>query len=1571
MKTMNLSIGKRGKINWLKEILNQKGKIFFFAIISMLFTTANLFAAYSNADVKALQNWDKNCDTFNLLNWNSESDPGRFHGVTWDTSEPKRAIKINISSLNIYGTINLNNLPMLTEFNANSAKLQTLTASNHLKIIKIDVGSNNLTSLDITGCSKLKELYCRNNKLSTLTMNNANSLKTIDCSNNELREIVLPSGATVSNLNISGNRIPFSQMPLTGAVSASYDFSGQLPVFAPSTQWLGYVIDYSSEQTIGSTASTYKWYKNGTLIFGATNPTYKPSSAGAYVCKIKNTKFPGLEIETMPVTIKVSPNDIDGDGYHDGDVAGLNKIRTLSADIQALWQPGQHANWSRVKWNDDYPKRVKELRIYELNLSGELDVSPFSMITILYADVNNLNAINLTGLSNLFHFDIRDNFITELDVSNLSRLNELQCSNNLIQNITFGNNPDLIYIYCEKNHLSNIDVSNLPNLHELSCGQNSLISLNLSGSNIGTLDCSKNVLTSLINLPQNIRDLNCSENQLTELNLEGKGNLWLLNITKNQFSSIDLSHSPDLRYFYCGENFFNFSKLPNPDLLHNESVFAPQYFMNWPTTQFTGYVIDYTSEANIYGVSSTFEWYLNDEQILGENGPTLNTALYGEGQYFGKITNDKFPGVNNYAHSVTITRRDQQILGETSIELKYTPNYIKLNHTASSGLPITYSLINGSCIELRGDSILIVGIGESEIMISQAGNNEYKPTEQTLTINTLKADEPILGIHDIEVSFDKDYFSIDASTPNGFYLNFSSPGEDILITNWSLDNIEILGIGTTEITLTHWGNQFYNGNSVTFNLTITKGNNPIWFSGKQNYKVGEQPQRVSINSKQEFPLTIESTLPSSFYYEEGHLHIGDVGSGELIISHQGNDYYLPYSLTVNITVERGNQTSTSFPDLSGAVGDNEIELPYASNQEIPFEYTSSDSSIVSITGNRLTFKQPGNCIIFVSNGGNNNYTPFGIQFSIIVYEEQKQVQTITNFNDMELTATSDPFNLNASSTSGLPLNYTASNNCIEINGSQAIIRNTGTVLITARQEGNNIFYPVEKTIQVNIHKAEQIITGLGNQTININEGSFMLEGQASSGLGLVFQSSNPEVASIEGNLLTLHTIGTTIITATQEGNWKFLPITIEKTFTVVETQKLSDEINTPDNWEFVYGVQSMKINFTSVSGLKVTAHSSDESVVSIIEQDLIIRKAGECIIYLSTEGNEQYHPSESMFIITIQKANQSINNFEKIELKLGQEPLILDAFASSGDRVEFLIIDESIASLNGNGITPVNIGKTKLIAFQSGNSNYNPVTDTVEVIIVHPNRIVQTIENLNDITAIFGDMSIALPLITSEENEIIYEIENKNIATINRNILNFINAGTTIINATEPGNETTEPLSIKITLTVQKADQSISPIADFEALLEDGSIQLTGEASSGLEITYTSSNPEIASIESSSLILHQPGKVIITASQKGNSNFKSAEEISFIVEIISRTNVGTINGNSIAVYPNPTTGILNLDLDENADIQLFDSQGKIVFFKKIDVQNNKQIDIQHLRKGIYQLLVNGKGIKYRSKVVLK
>ncbi|MBP6624587.1 MAG: T9SS type A sorting domain-containing protein, partial [Chitinophagaceae bacterium] len=89
------------------------------------------------------------------------------------------------------------------------------------------------------------------------------------------------------------------------------------------------------------------------------------------------------------------------------------------------------------------------------------------------------------------------------------------------------------------------------------------------------------------------------------------------------------------------------------------------------------------------------------------------------------------------------------------------------------------------------------------------------------------------------------------------------------------------------------------------------------------------------------------------------------------------------------------------------------------------------------------------------------------------------------------------------------------------------------------------------------------------------------------------------------------------------------------------------------------------------------------------------------------------------------------------------------------------------------------------------------------------------------------------------------------------------------------------------------------------------------------------------------------------------------------------SNMITLLNNSkellVDIYPNPTNGVLNLNLNnfKNTTMSLYDIQGKVVLTKQLTEANNT-ISLQGISAGVYQIkLANSNTIIYQDKIIIQ
>lgn len=229
-----------------------------------------------------------------------------------------------------------------------------------------------------------------------------------------------------------------------------------------------------------------------------------------------------------------------------------------------------------------------------------------------------------------------------------------------------------------------------------------------------------------------------------------------------------------------------------------------------------------------------------------------------------------------------------------------------------------------------------------------------------------------------------------------------------------------------------------------------------------------------------------------------------------------------------------------------------FRLGASASSDLAVNYTSSNTNVISISGNTATMRGVGSVIITARQPGNTRYlAAASVARSITV---GKAAQTINFPNPPEQTyEPNGKFNLRASASSGLAVEYTSSNTkVISISGNIATIRGAGSAVITARQSGNTNFNPAPTRLRtVEVAKGEQLIQFSTKSIRYVEAGrQFPLIARNSSNLDVIFLSSNPKVISINGTTATIRGKGRVRITAKQQGNKNWNPSEVQRSVMV-------------------------------------------------------------------------------------------------------------------------------------------------------------------------------------------------------------------------------------------------------------------------------------------------------------------------------------------------------------------------------------------------------------------------------------
>lgn len=237
--------------------------------------------------------------------------------------------------------------------------------------------------------------------------------------------------------------------------------------------------------------------------------------------------------------------------------------------------------------------------------------------------------------------------------------------------------------------------------------------------------------------------------------------------------------------------------------------------------------------------------------------------------------------------------------------------------------------------------------------------------------------------------------------------------------------------------------------------------------------------------------------------------------------------------------------------------------------------------------------------------------------------------------------------------------------------------------------------------------------------------------------------------------------------------------------------------------------------------------------------------------------------------------DQTITFAAIVPQQLGDADLDPMATASSGLPVNYSSSDTTVATIVNNKVHMVSGGTTIISATQPGNNLFNAAPVIQQVLTV--NKLSQAItfnsfpvKNANDINFATGaSASSSLPLT--------YTSSDSTVAVVVNDTVRITGAGTAAITALQNGDARYLPAApVTQNLIVNKLTQVLTFNPLPAKRLGDADVLMTATINTGLPLTYTSSNSNVAVFTNGQLHVTGVGNTTITVSQAGNGTYEPA-----------------------------------------------------------------------------------------------
>jgi len=439
--------------------------------------------------------------------------------------------------------------------------------------------------------------------------------------------------------------------------------------------------------------------------------------------------------------------------------------------------------------------------------------------------------------------------------------------------------------------------------------------------------------------------------------------------------------------------------------------------------------------------------------------------------------------------------------------------------------------------------------------------------------------------------------------------------------------------------------------------------------------------------------------------------------------------YNAASRSTRLTVTPGIPTLGEFKDQTVALSAGTYTInPPTSPSDGSWSFQSLDQSIATISGNKVTLLDGGDVSIRATQSPTLNWLTTTATMKLSVTAPSPTVGT---FSDITLSIDSVSkveLILPASNSKGSWTLTSADPSVASVNGLTVTALKSGTTKISAKQAPSGGYRSIIVTLNVTILAVDPVVTASGflDRTVEIIPGTpqqISLAAPVSNSPGTwTFTSSDPTIASINGNSLSALKPGKVTVTAVQGPALKFGS---SKPFTISVFVKGRQSLTAPANIEKLAGDPDVAIAYpTSQSTGKWSATSSDPTIAAVNGNAIKLGNAGTAIITLTQEATDSWIASSTTFSVRVIGVTPTLGAFAPFEISAGEKLTTPKApLSNSAGKWIYSSSDPKVVAVIDNVITGVAVGTATISAYQQpagkyGQSNTLQTTVTVKAAAV-------------------------------------------------------------------------------------------------------------------------------------------------------------------------------------------------------------------------------------------------------------
>ena len=363
-----------------------------------------------------------------------------------------------------------------------------------------------------------------------------------------------------------------------------------------------------------------------------------------------------------------------------------------------------------------------------------------------------------------------------------------------------------------------------------------------------------------------------------------------------------------------------------------------------------------------------------------------------------------------------------------------------------------------------------------------------------------------------------------------------------------------------------------------------------------------------------------------------------------------------------------------------------------------------------------------------------------------------------------------------------------------------------------------------------------------------------------------FTSSNPKVATVEGNILNILSAGSSTITATQAASGVF---TSRSRSTLLHVNPGTPTIGVFPSQSVAITAGTFKLTPPSSTSEGLWSFATgDPAIASLSGNILTLLDGGNVTITARQSNTLNWNAAFATMTLTVVAIPAVLGTFGSITIQKDSVAslTLTKPTSTSPGAWTFSSSNPNIATISGTTLTPVGIGTSIITASQAHIGNFASAKISMTLTVQGVIPTVGTLANLK--TPLTETLLVITPPTSNSTGAWSYTSSDPTVATVTNGVIKTLKFGTTTITAIQAATNTFSPSPPVTMLVTVFGNPIIGAWSGFDKVVKDPDFSLNPPTStSNGAWSYLSSNPAVVEIVNGLARIKGAGQAVITANQ--------------------------------------------------------------------------------------------------------